>query len=136
MSSVQDGPSSSLFRPVPFTGNLSLSELAGAGVSDEMAAALKQQGMSLEEVRAHFRRLLDQRLEVVRKLQTHLGALRGKRIALLGLAFKLTPARRLLFTAAGFRTFSPSIPTPSHPPPSIPPSSLSCFRSLSYLVEF
>ena len=29
-----------------------------------------------------------QRLEVVRKLQTHLGALRGKRIALLGLAFK------------------------------------------------
>jgi len=29
-----------------------------------------------------------QRLEVVRKLQAHLGALRGKRIALLGLAFK------------------------------------------------
>ncbi len=29
-----------------------------------------------------------QRLEVVRKLQSHLGALRGKRIALLGLAFK------------------------------------------------
>jgi nucleotide sugar dehydrogenase len=29
-----------------------------------------------------------QRLEVVRKLQTHLGALRGKRISLLGLSFK------------------------------------------------
>jgi len=29
-----------------------------------------------------------QRLEVVRKLQTHLGTLRGKRVALLGLAFK------------------------------------------------
>ncbi|HSR29810.1 MAG TPA: CehA/McbA family metallohydrolase [Anaerolineae bacterium] len=41
MSSVQDGPSSSLFRPVPFRGNLSLSELGGAGVSDEMAAALE-----------------------------------------------------------------------------------------------
>jgi hypothetical protein len=40
MSSVQDGPSSPLFAPLPVKGNVTLSELAGVGISDKMSAAL------------------------------------------------------------------------------------------------
>ncbi len=40
MSSVKDGPSSPLFTPVHFAGNISVSELTGLGVSEAMAAAL------------------------------------------------------------------------------------------------
>jgi hypothetical protein len=39
MHSVKDGPSSSHFRPVPFNGNVALSDLRDFGVSDEMAQA-------------------------------------------------------------------------------------------------
>jgi hypothetical protein len=39
--SVRDGPVSSLFTPLPFKGNMGLSELTDVGVSDEMAAALE-----------------------------------------------------------------------------------------------
>jgi hypothetical protein len=41
MRNVQDGPSSPLFAPLSLRGNVSLSELAGAGISQEMAAALE-----------------------------------------------------------------------------------------------
>lgn len=39
MHNLKDGPHSSLFRPVPFKGNLPLSGLRGSGVSGEMAQA-------------------------------------------------------------------------------------------------
>ena len=41
MPSINDGPSSPLFTPLPFEGNVSLAKLAEAGISDEMAAALE-----------------------------------------------------------------------------------------------
>ncbi len=41
MPSTQDGPSSTLFAPLSFEGNVSLSELAGIGISDEMSRALE-----------------------------------------------------------------------------------------------
>jgi hypothetical protein len=41
MSNVQDGPKSSLFVPLTFKGNVSLSELASVGISDEMSTALE-----------------------------------------------------------------------------------------------
>jgi hypothetical protein len=41
MTGVQDGPRSPRFAPLPFKGNVSLSELAAVGVSDEMAAVLE-----------------------------------------------------------------------------------------------
>ena len=41
MSGFQDGLSSSLFVPLPFKGNTTLSRLGDAGISDEMAAALE-----------------------------------------------------------------------------------------------
>ena len=41
MTGVQDGPRSPRFAPLPFKGNISLSELAAVGVSDEMAAVLE-----------------------------------------------------------------------------------------------
>ena len=41
MPSTRDGPSTDLFRPLPFRGNVALSELADMGVSTEMAAALE-----------------------------------------------------------------------------------------------
>ncbi len=41
MPSVQDGPSSDRFTPLPFTGNMALSQLAELGISEEMAAALE-----------------------------------------------------------------------------------------------
>lgn len=41
MPGIQDGPSSSLFKPLPFKGNVAMSELAGAGISKEMAAAIE-----------------------------------------------------------------------------------------------
>jgi hypothetical protein len=40
MPSIQDGPSSSRFTPLPLQGNVALPELTGAGISEEMAAAL------------------------------------------------------------------------------------------------
>jgi len=39
MPNMKDGPSSSLFRPVPFKGNTTFSRLSDVGVSDEMAQA-------------------------------------------------------------------------------------------------
>ncbi|UCF57588.1 MAG: hypothetical protein JSW15_03735, partial [Deltaproteobacteria bacterium] len=42
MPSVKDGPGSPLFVPLPFKGNVALSHLPGAGISDEMSAALEQ----------------------------------------------------------------------------------------------
>ncbi|UCC64324.1 MAG: hypothetical protein JSV36_04515, partial [Anaerolineae bacterium] len=41
MPSVQDGPISPLFVPLPFRGNVTLSELPGVGPSEEMSAALE-----------------------------------------------------------------------------------------------
>jgi hypothetical protein len=41
MPSIKDGPSSPLFTPLPFKGNVPLSKLAGAGISDGMAAAVE-----------------------------------------------------------------------------------------------
>jgi hypothetical protein len=41
MSSFRDGPSSPLFTPVPFKDNVALSQLADAGLSDEMSDALE-----------------------------------------------------------------------------------------------
>jgi hypothetical protein len=41
MSNIQDGPKSSLFVPLPLKGNMPLSKLADAGISDEMSAALE-----------------------------------------------------------------------------------------------
>ena len=41
MPSVQDGPSLPLFEPLSLKGNVSLSKLAGPGLSDEMLAALE-----------------------------------------------------------------------------------------------
>lgn len=41
MSSVQDGPSSSLFTPMPLEGNLPLSGLTDFGISSEMALVLE-----------------------------------------------------------------------------------------------
>ncbi len=41
MSSFQDGPSSPLFSPLPFKGSVPVSQLAEAGLSDEMVAALE-----------------------------------------------------------------------------------------------
>lgn len=41
MSSVQDGPKSSLFVPLALKGNVPLSKLADIGISDEMSAALE-----------------------------------------------------------------------------------------------
>ena len=41
MPSVRDGPSTDLFKPLPFKGNMALSKLADMGVSAEMAAALE-----------------------------------------------------------------------------------------------
>ena len=40
MPSIQDGPGSSLFTPLPLQGNVALSALSGAGISEEMATAL------------------------------------------------------------------------------------------------
>jgi len=39
MPNMQDGPTSSLFRPLPLQGNASLSKLDDLGISEEMAAA-------------------------------------------------------------------------------------------------
>ena len=39
MPSIQDGPSSPLFTPLPLKGNVTLSQLADLGVSDGMAAS-------------------------------------------------------------------------------------------------
>jgi hypothetical protein len=41
MPSVKDGPSSDLFRPVPFKGSVALSKLADSGISAEMSASLE-----------------------------------------------------------------------------------------------
>jgi len=41
MPNVQDGPVSTLFTPLPLKGNVTLAELADAGISAEMAAALE-----------------------------------------------------------------------------------------------
>ncbi len=41
MSSVQDGPSSSLFTPLTLEGNVSLSEVTDLGISNEVALALE-----------------------------------------------------------------------------------------------
>jgi hypothetical protein len=41
MSNTKDGPSSSLFAPLSFKGNVALSELVDAGISEEMSEALK-----------------------------------------------------------------------------------------------
>ena len=41
MPSVKDGPSSNLFDPLPLKGNVTLSDLADIGISDEMSAALE-----------------------------------------------------------------------------------------------
>jgi len=41
MPSVWDGPSSDLFTPLPFRGNVALSQVAGMGISAGMAAALE-----------------------------------------------------------------------------------------------
>ncbi len=41
MIGVQDGPRTALFHPLTFQGNVALSDLAGAGLSPEMAAALE-----------------------------------------------------------------------------------------------
>jgi hypothetical protein len=40
MPSIQDGPASSLFVPLPLKGNVALARLAEMGVSGDMAAAL------------------------------------------------------------------------------------------------
>jgi hypothetical protein len=42
MPNVHDGPSSPLFRPLPFAGNSALSALPTAGISSEMADVLEQ----------------------------------------------------------------------------------------------
>ena len=41
MPSAQDGPSTPLFRPLPFSGNVTFSELAEAAISEEMKCALE-----------------------------------------------------------------------------------------------
>ena len=41
MPSCKDGPSTDLFRPLPFKGNVALSGLSGAGISDEMSTNLE-----------------------------------------------------------------------------------------------
>ena len=41
MSSIQDGPKSSLFVPLTLKGNVSLSKLAGIEISNDMSAALE-----------------------------------------------------------------------------------------------
>jgi len=41
MPSVTDGPSSDLFKPLPFKGNVALSKLADSGISAEMSASLE-----------------------------------------------------------------------------------------------
>ena len=41
MPTIQDGPVSTLFTPLPFSGNVTLAELADIGLSAEMAAAVE-----------------------------------------------------------------------------------------------
>ncbi|HSR32484.1 MAG TPA: CehA/McbA family metallohydrolase [Anaerolineae bacterium] len=42
MSSTKDGPSTNLFSPVPFKGNVPLSRLATTGISDQMSVSVEE----------------------------------------------------------------------------------------------
>ena len=58
MPSTKDGPSTNLFRPLPFKGNMMLPKLAHSGISAEMAAALEHVKENCGKVRLRKQRKL------------------------------------------------------------------------------